>query len=192
MKRHHFYIGLIALVTFGAGVFYVLHNALYPVATVNGAMISAREFQRVALAGLNFYVRSQEAAAHRQLTSEEVSALYGEIRRATLDKLVAERLIDAELERRLGDRVLALANRKIADAQVDRLREAVPELYGTTFEEFQEMLLLPEAKQVLLDEALKGELADIQSWLLSARRDASARIFLSKLQWSNGTVEIAP
>ncbi len=191
MRRHHFYIGLIALVLLGAGVFYVLHNALYPVATVNGVMISAGEFQRVALAGLNFYVKTEEAAAHRQLTTDEVSTLYAEIRRATLDKLLGERLIDGELGRRFGGEVLALANQKIADAHVDRLRAAVPELYGTTFEEFQEMLLLPEAKQELLDEALKSESSDVAIWLPSARHNARAMIFLPKLQWSNGTVEIA-
>lgn len=192
MHKHHFYIGLITLVIIGAGVFYVLHNALYPVALVNGTMIPAAEFQRVALAGLNFYVRSQEAAAHRQLTADEVSTLYGEIRRATLDKLVGERLVDKELARRLGDRALALADQKIAAARADLLRAAVPELYGTTFEEFREMLLLPEAKQEVLDEALKGESSDVQSWLTAARQRASAMIFLPKLAWSNGTVEIAP
>lgn len=189
-RRHHFYIGFIAVVLAGAGVFYVLHNGLYPVALVNGSAISANEFERVATAALHFYVKSSEAVKRRTLTPEEVDTLYAEIRRGTLDKLIGERLVDVELTARLGERAHVLAEGKVDTASSDELRAAVPVLYGMAYADFRDMLLVPEAKVEVLKESLGRDSLDAQTWFSSARRDARVLIGLPKLIWKNGGVEI--
>lgn len=190
MKRHHFYIGLIAIVLAGSGVFYILNNGLYPVALVNGSAISANEFERVATAALHFYVKSSEAVKRRTLTEEEVDALYAEIRRGTLDKLIGERLVDAELAARFGERARALAEEKVDTASSDELRAAVPALYGMAYADFRDMLLVPEAKVEVLKESLGRDSLDAQTWFSSARGSARVAVFLPNLFWKNGGVEI--
>lgn len=190
MKRHHFYIGLIVTVLSGAGIFYVLNGGYYPVAVVNGSVISANEFERVATAALHFYVKSSEAAKRRTLTPEEVDALYAEIRRGTLDKLIGERLVDAELMARLGERAAVLAEEKVDMASSDELRAAVPALYGIVYADFRDMLLVPEAKVEVLKESLGVDSIDAQTWFSSARDNARVMIGLPKLVWQNGGVEI--
>lgn len=190
MRKHHFYIGFVAVVALGAGIFYVLHNGLYPVATVNGAVVTADEFQHTAVAALNFYVKAKERVAARQLTVEERDALFDEIRRATLDKLVEESLIEAELKRRVGD-ATARAEEKLKAAERADFREAVPQLYGVSYDDFLALVLLPQARREVLNDALAADAVDAQTWLANARETAQARIFLPALVWQNGTVEIA-
>ncbi|MBI2406187.1 MAG: SurA N-terminal domain-containing protein [Candidatus Harrisonbacteria bacterium] len=190
MRKHHFYAGLVLVVALGAGIFYVLHNGLYPVATVNGAVVTADEFQHTAVAALNFYVKAKERVAARQLTVEERDALFDEIRRATLDKLVEESLIEAELKRRVGD-ATARAEEKLKAAERADFREAVPQLYGVSYDDFLALVLLPQARREVLNDALAADAVDAQTWLANARETAQARIFLPALVWQNGTVEIA-
>lgn len=159
-------------------------------ALVNGGSIFANEFDRVAAAALQFYVKSAEAARHRTLTPEEVEALYAEIRRGTLDKLISERLVDAELTARLGERAAVLAEEKVAALASDKLRAAATGLYGMAYEEFRDTLLLPEAKQELLGDALKSESANTGEWFVSARSGARVTVFLPNLVWQNGGVEV--
>ncbi len=191
MRKHHFYIGFVAVVALGAGIFYVLHNGLYPVATVNGAVVTADEFQHTAVAALNFYVKAKERVAARQLTVEERDALFDEIRRATLDKLVEESLIEAELKRRVGAHAAARAEEKLKAAERADFREAVPQLYGVSYDDFLALVLLPQARREVLNDALAADAVDAQTWLANARETAQARIFLPALVWQNGTVEIA-
>lgn len=191
MHTHHFYIGFIIMVLAGAGIFYILNNGLYPVAFVNGNAISADEFERVATAALRFYIKSQEAARHRMLTPEEVDVLYEEIRRGTLDKLIGDRLVDAELAARFGTRAHDLAEEKIAAISSEKLRAAATGLYEMAYEEFRDTLLLPEAKQELLGEAIKSEAMNVGEWLMAARSRARVAIFMPHLIWQNGGVEIA-
>ncbi|MBI2075614.1 MAG: SurA N-terminal domain-containing protein, partial [Candidatus Harrisonbacteria bacterium] len=159
MRKHHFYIGFVAVVALGAGIFYVLHNGLYPVATVNGAVVTADEFQHTAVAALNFYVKAKERVAARQLTVEERDALFDEIRRATLDKLVEESLIEAELKRRVGD-ATARAEEKLKAAERADFREAVPQLYGVSYDDFLALVLLPQARREVLNDALAADAVD--------------------------------
>lgn len=191
MRTHHFYIGLVGLVIIGGGIFYIVHYRQFPTAVINGSMIFADEFERVAFSALQFYVKSTEATKRRALTQEEVDALYSEIRRATLDKLMSERLVDNELARRFGGNVEEMAGEKLVVADTERLRDVIAPLYGMTFEEFRMLLLLPEAKREVLNDALRDESRSAESWLNDARRNARVIMLLPNLVWKNGGVEIS-
>ncbi|MBI2075376.1 MAG: hypothetical protein HYT82_01760, partial [Candidatus Harrisonbacteria bacterium] len=62
---------------------------------------------------------------------------------------------------------------------------------GVSYDDFLALVLLPQARREVLNDALAADAVDARTWLANARETAQARIFLPALVWQNGTVEIA-
>ncbi|MBI4094395.1 MAG: hypothetical protein HY436_01155 [Candidatus Liptonbacteria bacterium] len=190
MSKRTALVVFVSFMAFGLALFALVSNGYYPVAFVDGAAVMNREFEknyRVALHSLDAagnIARRAEGA----LPLAAVSHL--DIERAVFTELIEQRLIRAELARELGDdarRVVQNQLEKFADDAA--LRDAARNLYGLSFEEFRDDILVPQAERDVLDGRLFLEGRELDEWLSDAKRTSRVRIFSGTLFWDGAEVQ---
>ncbi len=190
MHRHHFFIGLIILVTIGALIFFTTNKGLYPVAIVDSKIIFAKDFRKVTESAFAFYSTAVAVYKKQELSEEDGDKLFNEIRRATLEKLIEQSIVGKELSNRLGGGVRAIIDNRLQSVENDKLEEMAPRLYGLSAEEFKDMVLAPEAAAELLANDFKSKNEDYTAWLSNAKKAASVTVLVSGVKWVEDRVEI--
>lgn len=190
MHKHNFYLGLIILVSIGIGIFFVTRLGLYPVAFVNYRPILAREFRVMVDSAFGFYLHAIDTYKKEMLTDADAAKLYTEVRRATLDKLIEEILLEQELISRFGRDGAAQVDKKLAGIDNRKLGSAATALYGLTDEQFKKIVLEPQARREVLLEEFKKKNEDFSAWLLTQKRAASIYVFLPDFVWGNSAAEL--
>ncbi|MBI4193342.1 MAG: hypothetical protein HY536_01815 [Candidatus Colwellbacteria bacterium] len=179
----------IACIVLGLGTFYALRLGYYPAAVVNGSLIGARTLDDSVASVEHYY--DQAIATYGELATvpQDVSSL--ELRRATLDKLIENQLIYATLREEIGEHQLAQAVTGKISALQDQnpdLKEAVATLYGLSFERFETLVLVPQARLEILIEQLTSSESSFPSWIEGARQKARVLIFEPDLAWDGSQV----
>jgi hypothetical protein len=185
IHKHNFYLGLVMLVALGISVFFVTRLGLYPVAAVNWQLILAKEFRVMVDSAFGFYLRAIDTYKKEMLTDADAAKLYAEVQRATLDKLIEERIMEKELDRRFGSGGFDEVDKKLGGVENKKLGSAANALYGLTDEQFKKMVLEPQARREVLAEDFKKQNQDFSTWLREAKREASVYVFLPGFLWGN-------
>ena len=186
-----FYLILIAMVALGLGIFYLIQIGFYPVAVVNYRFLGAKDWNEAVVSAHHYPTKTEEAYASESFGGGEKNLLLKELRRATLDKLIVNALISKELEKRVGGELGGLVQNKIRDTRVNTpdFEKAVAELYGLTFEQFKNLVLIPQAEEEILTDRVKAEQqTDFSEWLTVERRAASVIILAPDLRWDGERV----
>ena len=120
----------------------------------------------------------------------EANEIKKEIKRAVLDNLIENILIDRELKKELKQGDLDnLVKKKISDISESQTADkAVETLYGFSFSEFKERVLEPQAKKEILSDRLFLASVDFNERMKSVRSQANIMIFLPGLKWSGEEV----
>ncbi len=186
--KHHLFLTLLALVTLGLGVFYILHYKVYPIAIINGHIIVGAEFDSISNGALNFYTKVSDTYK-KEISSDVKEKLHTEIRRATMERLIEESLIKEELKRRFQEKTLKeYLNEKL---NIDRQKIAqASALYGMSGNTIQKTLFEPAAAEELLRETLAKEQINFETWLSNAAQSALIIVLMPSLTWSGKSVEL--
>jgi len=193
MNKTHlfkFFFSLILIIGGGLGLYFYFNVRAYPVAIVNSAgMISADEFEKGYQGVVHYYRAAVKTYAKDSGPKELTEADLQELRRAVLDSLIENKIIAAELERRVGGEMSSLISQKIAQVGVDtaKLAPAAEALYGFKFEDFKNLILDPQARREILAEKFAAEKKDFGAWLKEQRLSSSV-VILNGLSWKEGRV----
>lgn len=191
MKRK---IGIGFLVFIGAMLllYFAFASRVYPVATVNDAIILASSFQSTAKSVEHYY--QQIAAVSGGFASTTESQFISEMRRIALQALIEDELIVAKLRAMYEpDSLVAAVDSRVAAAfttSTTTTEAAVRGLFGLTLDEFKGVILAPKARAELLKHELEAEYIDFDSWLTEALQTAQVSIVLNDLAWGDGQVEL--
>jgi len=174
---NRFYIQFLAIIFAGLGIYYILSSGLYPIAIVNRHWISARAFRQdhaIAQAYYGTVVKAKNA-----------DELLKEIKRATLDKVIENELVYQELQKRLGTQLSAAVEKVVSDGTKDKpqLATAVQKIYGIGFDQFKDLVLVPEARIELLESRLSDSQETLAGWLIEKRKDASIILLTTEFGW---------
>ncbi|MBI1957499.1 MAG: SurA N-terminal domain-containing protein [Candidatus Niyogibacteria bacterium] len=174
-KKWLWYGGAVAGILFLVlGIFW--RSERYPILTVNGVSISARDY--------NEYMRGFER--YRRLSGDPLDV--GTVKRAALMSFVADALVRSELER-LGMGAAAEKDVETAlAANRTKLEKAASELYGWDVETFRRYTLDPQARQNALSRELEKEGKTLNGWLRGALLAASVSVYGIPYEWSGGTL----
>jgi len=82
-----FKITLLLIIFITLGVYYLIHNGYYPVALVNGKLISARLYEKEFRAALIYYRNAMRTYAREDLDLKKYADFVEELRRAALHNL---------------------------------------------------------------------------------------------------------
>lgn len=131
--------------------FIIIKLELYPVAFAPKWFISAREFNKIIASLLNYYEKS--FAVYTTSTFVLDIGAQKEIKRAALDKLIEDRIIDEILRKNLGSDLEKIVKDKMTNLQMsDNLAKASQILYNLSLEDFRRLVLIPQAKKEILEE----------------------------------------
>jgi hypothetical protein len=182
-----FFITMIAVGLVG---YYVASAGWYPVAMVEGNMVSARALHETERFIGAYYARAEET--YGILGGSVTNAITpAEIRRATLDKLIENRFLAVELQELHGNGADTLVARKLNASGTDApgFADAVRTIYGLSLERFTETVLIPQAHEELVREAFADAGREYGEWLTGVRASADVRVFAPGFMWVGGQVQ---
>lgn len=169
-------------------VSYKLYAANLAIAIVNGVKISERDFAIAVTGNLNYYKNAARTYGDdRDFSSPE---LLLELKRATLEQLIVNALIAREVRTRLGDSYATVIANKIRGAESNQdFKSAATAIYGLSYRELKEQLLVPMAEAELLEGKLFLEKLTLEDWVAGAKENAQVTILDQGFSWSkNGVV----
>lgn len=178
----------LAIIFFGLGTYYFVHLGHYPIAIVNGKIITAGDFNNEYAAALQYYQKTMsQQKTPIDLRSADVQK---EVRRATLNDLIDKALIVAELKKREGSDFNEVVASKISSANVNtkNFADAAKLLYGLEPNDFMAMVIVPQAEKELLEGRLFLEQRKLEEWLADAEKEASITLLTPEFSWDKTKV----
>jgi len=148
--KKYLLIGLGAVVLIGLSWF--IFGGNYPIVFVDFSAISAKDYNKNYLSSLNYYEKALKTYA-QDLQVLEADEAKQEIKRAVLDNLIEDILIDRELKKEIKqDDLNVLVEKKINEISESQIADkAIETLYGFSFNEFRQRVLKPQAKKEILE-----------------------------------------
>ena len=177
----------------------VVFDGYWPAVFVNSNAISYKRFKEAYTVSVYYYrvglkATSQDTAI---LESDEVQK---ELRRAVLDSLVEQKLIESELGKRLSSRDLSqMIDEKMNQENLnsENFKKGAELLYGLPAEEFKKIVLISQAKReilegrfILADSINSGQTGGFDEWLKSERAKAKISVLLSGFYWGDGEMKM--
>ena len=189
-----FKISLLAffiLMSIGAGSYAAVKNGFYPVAAVNLNLISVKSFQENSSAAYRYFQNALLVSGADPRVLETLEARK-EIRRATLDKLIADELIYEELEIRIIDDFKAIAEKNVAQYIQNNanISEGAEKIYGLSLADFKSQVLMPEAYKEILQGRMFLNKENFDEWLKNKKSGARIIILSPDLQWDGNSVKL--
>ena len=177
-----------AIIVLGLLLFFLVSVGYYPIAFVSGRVIFAREFLRNYQAAALYY-RNLVKTYEPNLPQEKTLTSF-DLQVSVLNQLVENRLVDQALKEEVQSDLEGLVDARISKLQSgENLTKAVQALYGLSYKDFEDTVLIPQAKLDILSGRLflKGE--EIEKWLVEAKRVSRVIIFSRKFTWDGSEVK---
>ncbi len=189
-----FWIFILTIAALIIGGIYLILSRSYPAAIVNYQIIAVRDFYADYRASMTYYKNALDVYNEKDFAALESGEVKLEIQRAVLESLIEDILIDKELKSQIGFVELKkIVNRKIEESVGgQKIQEAVETLYGLSFEEFRERVLVPQAKREILEGRLFLQNPPVapDEFLRKLKSKARVLIFLPDFEWNGKEVII--
>lgn len=163
-------------------VIFLISSDFYPILMVNGSAVSAHRFSKNYRAASLYQDNLEKTYSRVGITTERLSSKDLEV--AVLNQLVEAKLIDAGARREAGGDLDYLVSGKIQKYDESRdLAGAAMSLYGMSYSDFREEVLVPQAKRDILAGRLYLRGEDIREWLRREKQAAQVIIFSKRFRW---------
>ena len=184
-KFQWYYLTFLVIVFAGLGFYYLVHFGFYPLAVINGSLVSARSFNEEFVLAYQYYARA--LAGQTDVSSKEFQK---ELRRATLNSLIQKALISAGLKEKVGNDLDSIVENKISAQKIDSqtLEQAARAVYGLSLADFKQMVLIPQAQREILEGRLTLEKKKFEDWLVEATQAAKVFILTPEFYWDKNKV----
>ncbi|MDI6717706.1 MAG: SurA N-terminal domain-containing protein [Patescibacteria group bacterium] len=184
-------IFIVAAVLIISAIF-ILYKGYWPAAFVGFQPITYAEFQKAYGATSHFYESSLKLYNEDPLLiqSDDVK---NELKRAVLDSLIENKIIDKELSNRYKpDDLEKIISEKIGktDMNLNEVQKGSEILYGLSPKDFKEVVLITKAKQEILEGNLFGENKNYDIWIHEEKLKLKVKIFISNLYWDKAEVKL--
>src|SRR3989344_5828865 len=170
------------------GAYFVL-GGFYPIVLVDFKIISSRDFNKDYFGALIYYKNALDVydSDSDLINADEVK---NEIKRAVLDNLIENILIDKELKSELSSfNINELTDKKIEEAiRGKSVKEEAKTLYGFSYKEFKDRVMVPQAKKEILETNFLSKGEKFEEKIAEAKSKAKVAIFLSGFQWNGKEV----
>lgn len=165
-------------------VFIVAFTKSYDVATVNGASITARQFSA------NYRMSSFLVNNIRKANATTTLMSDNELKAIVLTELIERSLVESAVKAEVGDDLNDLVARKVEKYANDAtLKNAALTLYGGTFEEYKQEVLIPQAERDILAGRLYLKKQTYDAWAVEAKKSAHVEIFSKDFFWNGSVVK---
>lgn len=161
----------------GTALFLKIRDSL-PVVRANGVNLTYESYRK----------NKEGLIRFRDLNKSNVSD--SDIEKGIIFSFVEDALTQKELEKYkiTKDTEDKVVNDTIKENK-DKLEKSVSNLYGWSLAEFGDYVLYPQARKILLNEALEKDKRDPQKWLEKSLGEANISVYLLKWKWSDGELK---
>ena len=188
MSKKRALIVFSAVIVLGLLLFFLVSVGYYPVAFISGRILLAREFSRNYQAAALYY-RNLVKTYKPDLPSEKTLGPI-DLQVSVLNQLVENRLIDQAAREEVGDDLTGLVEARVSKLQNgEDLKKAVQALYGLSYKDFEEAVLVPQAKLDILSGRLFLRGKKIEQWLTEAKAASKVVIFSRQFYWDGKEVK---
>ena len=169
---------------------YLIFSGAWPVALVNGHPITFSEF------GRNYNIAYHFYQSELKINNKDTSVLdskdgIAELNRAVLDSTIENEIINEELNKILKpDDLNSIIDEKISkvDLNSDNFQKGAELLYGLSLNDFKQFVLVPKAKEQIMQGRLFSENRQLGDWLKEKKSQSRVVIFIPGLAWDGGGV----
>lgn len=164
----------------------------WPIALVDRTPVTYNEFKENFMMADHFYRSNLKLAGEDDRTVMSADA-QRDLQRVTMEGIVEQVLIGHELAKRYSSSDLKqLVDNKIGsiDLASGDMAKGTQLLYGLTPEQFKELVLIPKAKQEILEGNLTLQNGTFNDWLTTRKSEAHVSIFIPALYWQGGEVKV--
>ena len=189
MSLQRFFTVFLVILFVGLGSYYLVHFGYYPLAVVDRSLITANRFETEYAVAYYYYLR---ALANSEDTDPRSREFKKELRRAVLEDLVDQALINRDLTTRVGKELPEIVENKIISAQradLKTIEETAKMLYGLSLADFKSLVLVPQAQKEILQGRLFLEKQDYEAWLREAKKNAKVFIVTPEFYWEDSSVK---
>ncbi|HEY4525491.1 MAG TPA: SurA N-terminal domain-containing protein [Candidatus Paceibacterota bacterium] len=186
-REHKFKLILAALVLAAIlGIGLVSLNR-YPIITVNGSPVSANRFWRNYQGALKYYENARKNLPAEQAPTSTPSGI--EMQAEILTQMVEAELISQGAQKEIGKDLDFLVQNKISRYENNQsLAQAANTLYGMTYKEFQDEVMVPQAEKEILAGRFYMSGDNFEEWFAKLKKDASVNIFSKGFRWDGERV----
>ncbi len=184
------YLILFLLILLIASVYFYLRTNSLPAAVVNWSFISQSEIDDYYNMSHNYLVLA--STSNSDLQTLAATSTQKDIKRAVIEKLIENKLIYAEAQKRVGNDLKEIANQKIQNAlKTIDINDAVNKMFGISIENYTEEELLPDAYKEILQGRMDASGEDFNNWLENAKNNAHVFILIPGYYWDGKSVKIS-
>lgn len=164
----------------------------WPIALVERTPVTYNSFKENFVMADHFY-RSNLKIAGKDDRIVMAKDVQRDLQRVTMEGLIENRIIDHELARRYAASDLQqLIDSKMSNVDLSSadMEKGIELLYGLTSDQFKDLVLIPKAKQEILEGNLMLQDGKLTDWLAKRKGEASISVFIPTLYWDKDAVEV--
>lgn len=185
------------IIIFIAGVFFLLLAVLffagwYPIARVEGRLITFRTLRKAEQAAQNFANAEFQKSGMKPVdfSSAENASFLRDIERGTLTFLIEDKILEKEGAGLKHDFAVR-TDRRIDDAlkKGGNMEAAARLVYGLPFKDFRTFVLEPQARRDIAAEIVKEQDKDFFLWFAEKKKNARVRLYFMDYRWNEEKVE---
>lgn len=136
-----------------------------------------------------FFTIRDGLAKSRDLKGESISDVV--LEEGVILSFIEDALMRAELQKKgIGEaEVTAFLFGAVKREDLDKLHEATSKLYGWSVPEFENYVLLPQARRIMLVRELQKNNVNADKWAEDAKKSADVSTYLPRWKWENGELK---
>ena len=175
---------IVIFVALGVGI---VGFGYFPVARVDGSTIYYRDVTSFVAAAENF---KNLPGADPKIV-EELEKGQDDAHRAVLEELIIQRLISLgadefdpnEVEKKIQENL----SQVLSGTDREQLEQAASRLYGMSFDDFTEAVVLPEIREIVIRQSVESRGETFDAWLEERMKNTAINIYFLPYRW-NGTM----
>jgi hypothetical protein len=184
------YIILIAIVFLGFGALNMIRSGWYPIALVNSQLVWGSEVEKEYNSALKYYSQILHTYKGEEVSKKQIKKIKKDIKQATLDKVIEKIIIADNINELMGDKKQELVAAKVKKYLQDpKLKAAASALFNLDFNDFKDVILIPQAERELIEERFSSENRDFNSWLKNQKKEAKVHIFTKEFSWTESGIK---
>ncbi len=184
-------LALAVIIILGSAV--IISGKFYPVAWVSGDLITYRTWEKATEAAEKFTnSQAQSVAGGRAIdfTDPANAHLIAEVKRGALNFLIEDIILQHQGKKLIaGFENLSKDRASQALAQGQNLEEAVKIIYGLDWQDFNRLVLLPQARRDTAEELLVERGENFVTWFNQAKKKEKVYLIFVPFSWDGEAVK---
>lgn len=191
---HAIRYAVIALIAIGSASFVFAYTTkLYPVALVDNSPVWMKTWEQAVSASESYtnFERGTRGERALDFSFSENAGVAARIKRDALTFLIEDKIIVSHgplivdgFGSEVGERIDKILKESSQDPKA-----IARDVYGLDYEEYRRIILLPQARRIVLAERIRGRSRTMDEWLFEQKIRTPIKLYFIPFTWNGKTIE---